>query len=219
VLLFIGTALHPMQADPNVAAAAFVEYAADRHWVMSHLLQLAGVGLIVAALVLLSRTLGDGPAGTWAALGAAGAVASLAAAAALQAVDGVALKKMVDAWAAAPDADKAMHFQAAFAVRQIEIGLASMTSLLFGLAAALFGVAILTDRRLPAWTGVVGLLGGAGTFAAGVVMAYAGFSATAMTINLSSSSLLLLWMMALGIYGWRAPVRAQAPLTHEPMHK
>jgi hypothetical protein len=30
VLLFIGTYLHPMEADPNQAIAAFAEYAADR---------------------------------------------------------------------------------------------------------------------------------------------------------------------------------------------
>jgi len=43
VLLFIGTYLHPMSADPNQAAAAFAEYAADPLWVASHLTQLAGV--------------------------------------------------------------------------------------------------------------------------------------------------------------------------------
>lgn len=102
VLLFVGTALHPMDADPNVPLAAFAEYAADRHWIASHLLQLAGVALMVAALVLLSRALADGPAAAWAALGQAGAIASLGVAAALQAVDGIALKAMVDAWAAAP---------------------------------------------------------------------------------------------------------------------
>ena len=51
--MFIGTALHPMSADPNVPLAAFAEYAADRHWIASHLLQLASVALMVAALVLL----------------------------------------------------------------------------------------------------------------------------------------------------------------------
>src|SRR5215211_5861474 len=30
-LLIVGTALHPMQADPAVTEAAFTEYAADRH--------------------------------------------------------------------------------------------------------------------------------------------------------------------------------------------
>ena len=47
VVLFIGTYLHPLAADPNEAVAAFSEYAADRLWVASHLTQLAGVVLLV----------------------------------------------------------------------------------------------------------------------------------------------------------------------------
>ena len=53
VLLFVGTYLHPMQADPNDPLAAFVEYAADQNWVASHLAQLAGVALTVAALIVV----------------------------------------------------------------------------------------------------------------------------------------------------------------------
>ena len=60
VLLFAGTSLHPMQADPNDPVAAFSEYAADRHWVTSHLTQLAGVTLIVGALLVLARELESG---------------------------------------------------------------------------------------------------------------------------------------------------------------
>src|SRR5947199_6305114 len=83
VLLFIGTYLHPMGADPNVPLAAFTEYAADRHWVASHLMQLLGIVSMMAALVLLSRSMMDGPAAEWAILGMTGAVASLAVASAL----------------------------------------------------------------------------------------------------------------------------------------
>ena len=43
ILLFAGTWLHPMRADPNVPLAAFTEYTADRNWIASHLMQLAGV--------------------------------------------------------------------------------------------------------------------------------------------------------------------------------
>lgn len=92
ILLFAGTCLHPMQADPNVALAAFTEYAVDRPWVASHLMQLSGVALMVTALVLLSRKMAGGTADAAAFLGSAGAIASLAVASALQAVDGVALR-------------------------------------------------------------------------------------------------------------------------------
>ncbi len=118
LLLFVGTYLHPQGADPNQAVAAFTEYAADRLWVASHLLQLAGVALMVGALLFLAQQLEAGSGRAWARIAAGGAIASLAVAAVLQAVDGIALKAMVDAWAAAPEAQKEGAFRAAFAVRQ-----------------------------------------------------------------------------------------------------
>src|SRR5256886_15762192 len=83
VLLFVGTYLHPMGADPNQAVAAFTEYAADHLWVASHLTQLAGVSLMVAALLLLAQQLRMGSGTAWAGVAAGGAVASLAGAGAL----------------------------------------------------------------------------------------------------------------------------------------
>ena len=54
LLLTLGTLLHPMQAAPWDAAAAFAEYAADHHWLASHLIQLLGVLLGVLALLALT---------------------------------------------------------------------------------------------------------------------------------------------------------------------
>src|SRR5437773_6188049 len=56
-VLLIATLVHPMSADPNDAAAAFVEYAADPIWIASHLGQFAGVALLGVALVALGATL------------------------------------------------------------------------------------------------------------------------------------------------------------------
>jgi hypothetical protein len=222
LLLFAGTYLHPMSADPNVPLAAFMEYAADQHWVSSHLMQFSGIALMVAALVLVSRALvSPGIAATSgslesqgskndmanaaATLAAAGAISSLAATATLQAIDGVALKAMVNAWAAAAQRDKESLFQAAFAVRQIETGLASVSALLFGLTVSLFGIALLLDPRFPKWLGTIAIVGGASTAVAGVVIAYTGFSALAMAIDMPAGFLLLCWMIALGVYFWRRP--------------
>jgi uncharacterized membrane protein (DUF2068 family) len=205
ILLFAGTWLHPMQADPNVPLAAFTEYAADPHWVASHLMQLAGIALMVSALVLLSRAMMGGPADAIAFLAAAGAIASLAVAAALQAVDGIALKSMVNAWAAATGRDQEILFHSAFAVRQIEIGLASMTALLFGFTSSIYAVALLNDSRFPVWLGWLAIAGGIPTAIAGIAIAYTGFSDLAMSINLPSTSVLLCWMIALGLFVWRNP--------------
>ncbi|HJS85898.1 MAG TPA: hypothetical protein VJ779_10600 [Acetobacteraceae bacterium] len=200
--LLVGTMLHPMQADPNQAAAAFAEYAADRHWVASHLMQLVGVWAMMGSLVLLARRLEAGPAAAWTSLGVAVGAASIAATAALQAVDGVALKVMVDRWAAAAEPERTMLFAASFAVRQIEAGLAGMSCLLLGLTAAIFGMAVGIDRRFPQWIGFLGVAGGLPTIASGIVIAYTGFSDLAMALNMPAVSVLMAWMIALGFLGW-----------------
>jgi hypothetical protein len=94
--LFVGTALHPMGADPNDAAAAFSEYALDRYWIWSHLAQFVGVVLLALALITFTLELEVGQSAPWGGITLALAVALIAVAAALQAVDGVALKRMVD---------------------------------------------------------------------------------------------------------------------------
>ena len=84
VFLFVGTYLHPMQADPNDPLAAFSEYAADQTWVASHLTQLVGVALMVAALLVVSAQLESTGGAAVARIASGGAIASLAVAAALQ---------------------------------------------------------------------------------------------------------------------------------------
>ena len=208
--LFAATLLHPMDADPNDPAAAFAEYAGDSIWVASHLGQFLGVALLGAALVALAATLDSGNASAFAHIGVAGTAASVAAAAALQAVDGVALKGMVDRWAAASGEGRARAFEAAFAVRQIEIGLASLSSVLFGLTIVTLGVALIFSRRFPKWLGWVGLAGGIASIVAGIALAYSGFSAIAMMLSLSASAVLLLWALAVGALMWRVAARLAA---------
>jgi hypothetical protein len=203
VVLFVGTYLHPMHADPNEVVAAFTEYAADRLWVASHLTQLAGVTLIVAALLSLAQQLEVTSRTAWSRLAGGGAIASLAVATALQAVDGIALKIMVDTWATAPAAHKEVAFYAAFAVRQVEVGLASTASCLFGLTVTVYGIALLRVRVYPKWVAGLAIVGGVPTTIAGVVIAYTGFSGLAMAINMPANSILLLWMLTLGVCMWR----------------
>jgi hypothetical protein len=210
VLLLIGTYLHPMKADPNDVIAAFTEYAADRLWVASHLTQLAGVVLVVTALLFLSQRLEAASGTGWARIAAGGAITSLAVTTVLQAVDGIALKAMVDAWAVAPASQEEAAFHVAFAVRQVEIGLASMLSLLFGLTVTVYGVALVVDYTYPKWLGGLAIGGGVLTAVAGVVMASTGFSRLAMAIGMPAISIVLVWMFTVGVLMWRrdgVPVR------------
>ena len=202
-MLFVATLLHPMSTDPNDPAAAFAEYAADSLWVASHLGQFLAVAILGVALVALAATTEPGKPSAWARIGVVGTAASIATAAALQAVDGVALKFMVDRWVQASGEARARAFEGAFAVRQIEVGMASLLSVLFGLTIAVFGISMLLGRRFPAWLAWLGLTGGLGTLAAGIAQAYTGFSALAMMLSMPASSILLIWAIVLGVFLWR----------------
>jgi hypothetical protein len=202
--LLAGTILHPSGADPNVPAAAFAEYAASRSWVAVHLIQLAGIVLLVLALISLSRLISGSSDTIWGHVGVVFAAASLAIAGALQAVDGIALKVMVDRWAAASGTQKEMLFAAAFAVRQIEVGFAGILSLFLGVTAVIYGAALVRDDRFSKWLGWLGVVGGLPTAAGGVVIADDGFSNVAMMINMPANVLLLLaWMVGVGAAMWR----------------
>lgn len=203
LLLFLSTLLHPLEADPNDPVAAFQEYAGDNLWVASHLGQFLGIAVLVVGLFILTRWLVDTEASFWARVGAAGATATLTLMAALQAVDGIALKVMVDAWVAAPPSEKPMAFQAALAVRQIEIGLASMVGLVFGITTAIYGLVVARCGRLPTWLGWVAVGAGILTALAGIVMAYTGFSELAMNLSMPASFVLILWVITIGILMYR----------------
>jgi hypothetical protein len=207
VLLFGSTLLHPLGSDPSDAAAAFAEYALDSLWLWSHIGQFAGIAALVVALVALASTLDPGPSAAWSRIGLAGAAATLAVAAAVQAVDGVALKLMVDRWAASTGAAQVLAYEGAFAVRQIEIGLASFLSLVSGLTLTAFGLAMFLSRRYPGWLGALGLLGGLGTVVAGTAQASTGFSGLAMTLSMLASTVLLLWAILTGVLLWRSAPR------------
>ena len=206
-VLFGSTLLHPLGSDPSDAAAAFAEYALDSLWLWSHIGQFAGIAALVVALVALASTLDPGPSAAWSRIGLAGAAATLAVAAAVQAVDGVALKLMVDRWAASTGAAQVLAYEGAFAVRQIEIGLASFLSLVSGLTLTAFGLAMFLSRRYPGWLGALGLLGGLGTVVAGTAQASTGFSGVAMTLSMLASTVLLLWAILTGVLLWRSAPR------------
>jgi hypothetical protein len=200
VVLFAATWLHPLNAHPGDAPAAFAEYAREKTWVATHLGQLLGIILVSAGLIALSWKLRAGRAGAWALLAGLATVVSVALAAALQAVDGVALKFMVDRWASAPVETRAMVFEAAFGVRQIEIGLASLMEALLGFTVLLYGVALLLSPLGAVWLGVFGILAGAANLASGIVQAHAGFSDIAMMTAMPSAVLVLLWSVCVGVF-------------------
>ena len=136
-----------------------------------------------------------------------GTATVIAVAAALQAVDGVALKVTVDRWAAARGGARGLAFEAAFAVRQIEIGLAALLSIVSGLTLTGFSLAVLTSTRYPVWLGWIGLVNAVGTLVAGAAQASTGFSELSMTLSMLTSSVFLVWAIVAGILLWRLAPR------------
>lgn len=203
LLLAVATALHPMGADPADFRAAFAEYARDPYWVASHLAQFAGVALIGVGLLALTRRLTTDREAPWAWIGALGTVCSVALAAVLQAVDGVALKVMVTRWQEAGAPGGGPMFEAAVAVRQIEIGLASLLSVVFGLTLLVYAAALWGGPPRTRLLAGLGAGAGAVTLAAGLVAAHDGFSGLNMLLTSVSGPLSALWTLGVGAYLWR----------------
>jgi len=206
--LATGTVLHPAQADPRVSADAFAEYAATgrAEWVVSHVLQLAGVVAMFTAVVILA---GLTLSATWTRVVTALSGASIAVAAVLQAVDGVALKATVDLWAAAAPDGKTALFDAALAVRQVEIGLDAMLALISG--TAIIGYACANLPRPWLWCRVLAVLAlaaGVAFLVNGWLLAVDGYSDRAMLATTVSGLLTVVWMFPLGV---RALTAAHAP--------
>jgi hypothetical protein len=74
-----------------------------------------------------------------------------------QAVDGVSNHIMVHWLADANLANRALIYEAAFAVRQIEVALTSYFCPFFGSTLGILGLAMLLSTWYPTWLGVIGL--------------------------------------------------------------
>ena len=150
-LLYIVVTQFHAGGDANNHPAIFAAYAGSGIWTAVHVGQFAAMAILLAGLLALFFAL-DVQAGTarWAGrFGAASAVAALALYGVLQAVDGVAIKQAVNAWASAPDAEKAARFASAEAIRWIEWGMRSYHDFALGLALLLFAAAVVRTAWVP----------------------------------------------------------------------
>lgn len=206
-LLFILVTYLHADGPANDHRTVFAEYARSGTWKAVHLGQFVAMAILVAGLVALYFAL-DARTGvaTWAArFGVASAVAALALYAALQAADGVALKQTVDAWAAAPDAEKAARFASAETVRWLEWGVRSYQNFTLGIALILFGAAVPRPGRIPRAIGYLIGLSGLAYLAQGWVGETEGFSRTHTLAIVCAYVLDLAWMIWLLVVAQRMP--------------
>jgi len=118
---------------------------------------------------------------------------------------------MVDSWVNAPPVDKPVAFQAAFAVRQIEIGVASLVGLVFGITVVLYGLAVALSHTYPKWLGWLAVISGVAISLAGITMAYTGFSVLAMNIYMPAILVFLVWLIIMGVLMWRRAAVSASP--------
>lgn len=144
-------------------------------------------------------------------LGAVSAAVTLGLYCVLQAVDGVALKQAVDAWSAAPEAEKAARFASAEAIRWVEWGARSYQSFMFGLTLILLGSAAAAAARLPRALGYLMGLSGVACLVQGWVLGSEGFSATNTSAILAGYVLILAWISWLVVLAWRTKTSSEPP--------
>jgi len=199
VLAVVGGILHPHDELPNSHEAVFAEYARSADWVWVHDLQFLSAAVVVAGLLTAGRALQRvGVPRSLVRVGDAAAAATVALIAVNMAVDGVALKRAVDAWAAADPADQASRFAAAEAVRWLEWGVNSFFAVLLGITLLTAAAGLLRQAHLGTrvrLAGVTGALAGILLVINGLSVGAHGFEPTALPLVASG----LYVVMALGI--------------------
>lgn len=190
---------------PNNHLAIFALYAQSGIWTAVHVGEFTATAATVVGLVVLfyALNLTDGATGLVARLGIVSAGATLALTAVLYAVDGVVLKRAVDAWASAPDAEKAVRFASAETVRWLEEATNSYQYVLTGLTVIIVAALIVWTAKVPRPIGYLLGLSGVADLVVGWIHGTAGFAPQAVIPALLGQ---LCWLIAgawLLVSAWR----------------
>lgn len=199
LLAMVGNLLHPatpVGQGEGVARAI----AASAAWVPVHLTIVAGLLLMFAGLVAISRSLRGGLAGALAQYGYVAAIAGITTGLLLVIIDGVAAKHLADVWASAPLEERATALRLVLAEETINFAVASLFNILFaGVTYILLGLAVAWSRVYPRWLGWVGVATGFGCIAAGLIQAFAGEPSTlTKTLTIIFPTLITLWTALMG---------------------
>jgi hypothetical protein len=133
---------------------------------------------------------------------AASAVVTLALCGGVLAVDGVALKQAVNAWANAPEAEKAARFATAEGIRWLEWGMRSYENFALGLAMLLFAVTVVRTAWVPRPIAFLMGFSGFTYLAQGWLAGSEGFSEAHTIAIVLAEVLNLAWMIWLLVVGW-----------------
>jgi hypothetical protein len=214
VLFALVTLFHPGREDPNNHPAVFAEYASSGSWIAIHFVQFVFMAVLLLGLLVLSFALNvrSGALGWVGRFSAVSVVVALALYGVVQAVDGVALKHAVDAWANAPEAEKAIRFANAETVRWLEWGANQYQIFMFALALILLATVIVGTARVPRAIGYLMGLAAIPSLVQSLVIGTEGFSVILLAGSLSvvGLPLMLAWSIWLLIVAWRMKEPAEA---------
>ncbi len=207
VLFALVTLFHPGREDPNNHPAVFAEYASSGSWIAVHFGQFVLMAVLLAGLLVLSFALNvrSGVLGWVGRFAAVSVVVALALYGVVQAVDGVANKHAVDAWASAPEAEKAARFASAETMRWLEWGTSSYQTFMFALTLILLATVIVWTARVPRPIGYLMGLAAIPYLVQSWVLGTEGFAISWLAGGLSvvSLPLMLAWSIWLLIVAWR----------------
>lgn len=205
-LLYVVITLFHTGGEANNHPVIFAAYAASDVWTAVHVAQFACTAILLAGLLALFSALDihTGTARIVNRFGVALTIATLALYGAVLAVDGVALKQAVNAWASAPDAEKAARFATAEAIRWLEWGTRSYENYTLGLA-VLFAAAVV--RRAPIRQPIPALMALAGLIylLQGWLAGAEGFSPAHTMAIIAAELVNAAWMTWLLAVAWRMP--------------
>jgi hypothetical protein len=208
LLAMVGNLLHPVTPlgqSEGVARAI----ASSAGWVPIHLLIVAGLLLMFAGLVALSRSVKGGLAEALARYSYVAVIGGITVGLLLVIVDGVAAKHLADLWASAPPEERATALRLVLAEESINFAIASLFNILFaGVSYILLGLAVAFSGVYPRWLGWLAVAMGLGCVITGVIQALRGESSLLIkTLTIIFPTVITLWTVLLGILLWRkAPV-------------
>ena len=207
LLFALVTALFHPDGEANNHPVAFAEYASSASYTAVHFVQFVFMAVLLLGLLVLFFALNvrSGALGWVGRFAAVSAVVALALYGVVQAVDGVALKHAVDAWAKAPEAEKATRFASAETVRWLEWGANSYQLFMFALSLILLATVIVGTARVPRAIGFLMGLAAIPMLVQSQVIGTSGFSVPLLAGTLSAVTLplMLAWSIWLLIVAWR----------------
>jgi hypothetical protein len=210
-LLYVVITLFHTGGNANDHPAIFAAYARSATWTVVHVAQFACMVTLLAGLLGLFSAL-DVQAATASLanrLGAVSTTATLALCGVVLAVDGVALKQAVNAWANAPEGEKAARFASAETMRWLEWGTRSYENFTLGLAVLLAAV-VVRRARFPRPIAYVMGLAALAYLVQGWLAGAEGFSPTHTVAIVAAEVLNAVWMTWLLVVAWLMPKPASA---------